>query len=368
MPIKKRARLRPQAVSDDRNAPGMKEIADRVGVSKTTVHRALTGSGRISDRTRKQILDVAAELDYAPNIVARSLRRQKTGTIGVITNGMSNSFYSNLLAAVEEAATGQGFSLLLACSSGSAELEAANMALLREKRVDGLLITPASPVQNVDGYERIKRAELPFVYMDRIVPSVSADAVMTDHRLGGQLVAEHLIAAGRRKIGVILPVNERQQATSIQERLAGLMDVAGHKGVSVTQIGEDVSWATWEDYAAQSLTAFLDGGGSVDAIFGVNDQIALGAMSVCHRRGLRVPDDVAIAGYDDLEISSFLTPSLTTIRQPTRQIAWEAVKLLLSAIGGGPPEEAVQVRLRPTLMERESTPRIGSRRPSHPVS
>jgi DNA-binding LacI/PurR family transcriptional regulator len=358
MPIRKRAKLRPETVSDGPNSPGMKEIAERVGVSKTTVHRALTGSGRISARTRERIVAVAAELDYAPNIVARSLRRQRTGTIGIITNGMSNSFYPSLLAAIEEAATGQGFSLLLACSSGSPEIESANIELLREKRVDGLLVSPASPVRNAADYERLKRAGVPFVYIDRFIPSVGADAVMTDHHLAGQIIASHLIGAGRRDIGVILPLNERQQVTSIQERMAGLMEVAGRRDARVTLIGDTAVTGPWEDYAAQSLGAFLDRGGRVDAVFGINDQIALGAMWACHNRGLRVPDHVAVVGYDDLEISSFVTPRLTTIRQPTRQIAWEAVKLLLSAIGSGRPEEPVHMRLRPTLMERESTPRV----------
>ncbi len=351
-------RLPAAAHGDDNAVAGMKEIAERVGVSKTTVHRALTGNGRISEKTRARILAVASELDYTPNTVARSLRRQRTGTLGVVTNGVSNSFYATLLAAIEEAASSQGFSLLLCCSSGSAELEMSHLGLLKEKRVDGLLVAPSSQTGNVEEYERLKRGNLPFVFMDRVVPAVSADAVMTDHRLAGQLVAEHLIAGGRRRIGLLMPLDESSISTSVQERVLGIYDVAAHSGTEVIRIGRERYWDPMEDYGAFALSSFLDDGGEVDSVFGINDHVALGAMYACLTRGIRVPDQIAVVGYDDLDISSFVTPRLTTVRQPTRQIAWEAVKMLLSRIGGARPDEAVTVRLRPILMERESTPKV----------
>lgn len=343
---------------EEPQAAGMKEIAERVGVSKTTVHRALTGSGRISEKTRQKIIAVARELDYTPNTVARSLRRQRTGTVGVITNGMSNSYYANLLAAIEEAASSQGFNLLVCCSNSNGELELRHLSLLREKRVDGLLVAPADPRANVAEYERLARAGLPFVFIDRFVPAVSADAVMTDHRLAGQLMADHVIAAGRKKIGIILPLNEDEMPTSLQERLAGVQDMADQHGAEVLRIGRGDAWDPLEDYGAYCMEDFLSKGGDVDAVLGVNDHFAIGAIYACQQRGIRVPEDIAIGGYDDLDISSFIRPRLTTIRQPTRQVAWEAVKILLSRMAGARPDEAVMVRLRPTLMQRESTPTV----------
>src|SRR5205085_1635043 len=147
------------------------------------------------------------------------------------------------------------------------------------------------PQGNVEQYERWKRAELPFVFVDRTVPAVSADAVMTDHRLAGQLVAEHLVQRGRKNIGILGPLHEVTVATSVYERIAGI-------------------------------------------------------------------DDVAIAGYDDLDVCPYVIPSLTSIRQPTRQIAWEAVKMLFARIGGGRTDDAITIKLRPTLMERDSTPKV----------
>lgn len=333
----------------------MKEIAERVGVSKTTVHRALTGHGRISEATRARILEVAAELDYTPNILARSLRQQKTGTIGVVTNGMAGSFHASMLGAIEEAASGQGFSLLLSITGGRSDLEQHYLNVLREKRVDGLLISPSDSLQNAEHFERLKRADLPFVFVDRTVPAVSADAVMSDHRLGGQLVAEHVILGGCKRIGLLTPKVGKAMASSVQERIAGVQDMATQHGAQVVRIGLEAPWEPMEDYGAHSLETFLARGGELDAVLGANDPYAIGALWICHQRGLRVPEDIAIAGYDDLDVSSFVIPRLTTVRQPTRQVAWEAVKMLLSRMGGARPDEAVTIRLRPTLMEREST-------------
>ncbi len=360
MPRRKVTRENMQPPDEDHVNAGMKDIAQRVGVSKTTVHRALTGRGRISSETRERILAVAGELDYTPNTLARSLRRQKTGIIGVIISGVSNSYYASLLSAIEEAASGQGFTLLFCCSTGPRELEITHLNVLREKRVDGLLVAPAHPRRNVEEYERLKRVGLPFVFIDRFMPAISADAVMTDHRLGGQLVAEHMIAGGRRKIGIIMPLDFENLATSIQDRVNGVSDIADQNGVQVVRIGQETLWEPLEDYAAHSLSMFLDSGGEVDAIFGINDHYALGALYACRVRGLDVPGDIAVVGYDDLDVSSYVIPRLTTIRQPVRQLAWESVKVLLSRMGGARPAEAITIRLRPKLMERESTPAVES--------
>lgn len=339
---------------------GMKEIARIVGVSKTTVHRALTGSGRISEETRKRILEVAVQWDYTPNDLGRSLRQRKTGTIGVITSFVSNSFFSNLLSAIEEAASSQGFSLVFCCSEGSVELEEQHVSILRERRVDGLIIAPARAEGPAEHLQRLKRAEVPFIFIDTHVPSVSSDYVMTDHRLGGQLIAEHILASGRRHIGLIAPLGVAPWSTAIAERIDGFMDVAGPAGARVERIGRKQVWEPWEDYGLFCLTDFLDQKGSVEVIFAVTDQMAIGAMHCCHTRGMKIPEDIAIAGYDDLEVSRFLLPRLTTVRQPTRQLAWEAVKMLLARMGGDNSEAAHHIRLRPVLMARESTPRPSS--------
>lgn len=343
--------------SPDPGTIGMKEIARVVGVSKTTVHRALTGSGRISEDTRRRILEVAHQWDYLPNDLGRSLRQRRTGAIGVITSFVSNSFFASLLSAIEEAASSQGFSLVICCSEGSVDLEENHINILRERRVDGLLIAPACSQGASEHFERLKRADIPFVFIDNHVPSVSTDTVMTDHRLGGQLVARHLLDGNRSRFGVISTTDDASWSAALAERIAGFMDIAVPAGAEITRIGRQQLWNPWEDYGQFCLADFLDNKGSVDAIFALNDQLAIGALSCCHTRGLKVPDDIAVAGFDDLEVSRFMTPRLTTVRQPTRQIAWEAVKLLLARMGGDRSDRAHQVRLRPVLMQRDSTPR-----------
>ena len=334
----------------------MKTIAERVGVSKTTVHRALSNVGRISSETREKILKVAAELDYRPNSLARGLRSRKSATIGFVVIGLTNSFYSAILEGVETVSSEHGYSILVARTSARPSREIQHLDLLREKRVDGAIIAPADPKENTEYYKRLQDVGIPFVFIDRYMPSIDSDYVMTDNYLGGYMAGQHLVKLGRKHIGFGCLSGNEMRSTSASERLRGFTAALDEAGLGPPiMLGKDLpGFQPQEGFAAASVERHVQDGGDLDGIFGVNDNTAIGAIAGLKNLRLDVPGDVSVVGFDDLDISQYLQPALTTVRQPTRQLGAEAMKLLverMSARHHGPYEHML---LPPELVIRES--------------
>lgn len=334
----------------------MKTIAERVGVSKTTVHRALANAGRISPTTREKILRVAEELDYRPNNLARGLRSQKSATIAVVVIGFTNSYYSTVLEGVETAATDNGYSVLIARTLGSPSRELRQLDVLREKRVDGIILAPAHPEQNVTYYRKLQQNGLPFVLIDRYIPTVDSDYVTTDNFLGGYLAGKHLVGLGRTKIGFGRVPGSEMKSTSVIDRLRGLTAALAEADLAPPVIlGEGIPDITpQESFAASSVQAFLEGGGVVDGVLSANDDTAIGTIKGFKEMGLRVPEDVSVVGFDDLDISPYVQPALTTIRQPARRMGEEAFVLLLERMSEERPSGYKHLLLQPELVVRES--------------
>lgn len=337
-------------------AADMKTIAERVGVSKTTVHRALSNSGRISEETRERIIRVARELDYRPNNLARGLRSQKSATIGVIAIGLTNSFYSTILDGIQDAAIDSGYSILLACSDGRPSRELMHLNVLREKRVDGIIIAPAHPKDNLHYFQKLKQSGLPFVFIDRYMPDIDADYVMTDNFAGGYAAGKHLVSQGRKRIGFGCVSQGEMNATSVKERLRGLQTALEEEGAEFAGlIGRGMpNLRPQEAFAAASVEGFIRAGNRVDAILATNDNIAIGLITGVKNMKLKVPDDIAIMGFDDLDIAQFVRPALTTIRQPSRKIGEEAMRLLTDRISASQDMPSKHLLLPPELVIRES--------------
>jgi LacI family transcriptional regulator len=153
--------------------------------------------GRISPETREKILKVAADLDYRPNNLARGLRSQKSATVGLIVIGLTNSFYATILEGVESVATDSGYSVLIARTLGSSAREIRHLDVFREKRVDGVIVAPAHPQANAEYYAKLQRNGMPFVFIDRYIPDINADYVMTGNFLGAYMAGKHLVSLGR---------------------------------------------------------------------------------------------------------------------------------------------------------------------------
>lgn len=343
----------------------MQTIAKMVGVSRTTVHRALSRSGRISEETRRKILDVARQLDYRPNNLARGLRSQKSATIGIIVTGL-NTFYSTILGGAEDLAAENGYSILLARSGGSPAREVEDLDVLREKRVDGIIVAPAHPVRSAPYFKKLLDTGPPFVFIDREVEGIPADSVSTDNFTGGLIVGRHLISIGRTKIAFGCVEDTEMEATSIRERLRGLNAALDEAGLPlVAMIGAGMSAAgSRAAFASAAIESFIRDGGKADAIFAANDATAIGILVKLQRMGIAVPDDVALVGFDGLDISCYVRPALTTVKQPTRQMGEEAVRLLLERISADNGERySKRILLPPELVVRES---CGAKRPGDP--
>ena len=334
----------------------MKTIAESVGVSKTTVHRALSNSGRISEETRQKILKVARELDYRPNNLARGLRSRKSATIGFVALGLS-TFYASILEGAEGLAADSGYSILIARSGGSPIREMKHLDVLREKRVDGILVAPSHPKTAAEYYRKLLDTGPPFVFIDRDMPGTEADCVMTDNFSGGLLAGRHLVSLGRSRIVFGCVFEHEMQSTSVKERLRGFRAALAEAGMPVVaMVGEGrPGGGSQAGFAAAAMAEYVRGGGKLDAVFAGNDAAAVGIMNGLRVVGLNVPDDVAVVGFDGLDIASYVRPSLTSIKQPTKQMGAEAMRLLLESMSESDgARQRKRILLAPELVIRES--------------
>lgn len=335
----------------------METIAQKLGVSRTTVHRALTNTGGISAGTRRRVSQMAEELGYRPNLLARGLRLQCSGFIGVVVTVLTSSFYAHVLEGIESTVRQKGGSLLLACSYARPDAERELVELFLEKAIDGLIVLPSDPEANRDYFSGLAAEGIPLVFVDRLMPGVDVDSVATDNLLGGYLAGCHLVQLGRKKIAFVATVSQERRTTSVQARLNGCNRALEESGREpATVLGPKVRDMLPEQrFAYEAVSEYLGSGGELDGVFAAHDGLAAGAMEALKEAGRQVPEEVAVVGFDDQDISAYLQPPLTTIRQPMRQIGEEACQLLFRRLAeddGSPPRQ--RVSLKPTLIVRES--------------
>lgn len=334
----------------------MDTIAREVGVSKTTVYRALHNKGRIHPQTRERILQVARELGYRPNLVARSLRVRKTSTIGLVVVGLTGWFYSHILEGVDGVAQSNQYGVLLACSYGNPQREREIIQMLLDKRVDGLIVAPADPEENRPFYEELLALQVPIVWIDRYIPGMPIDFVATDNELGGYLATRHLLQLGKRRIVFVSNGSRERRATSVIGRFEGYRRALAECDICQTvELGPGLpDILPEEEYAYSAVTHYLDAGGTMDGVFAVNDDVAYGVIRALRDRGWRVPEDVAVVGFDDQDTSAYIFPPLTTVAQPMYEIGRKAASLLLERIQRGTTFPPQQVLLEPQLRVRQS--------------
>lgn len=334
----------------------MDTIARQVGVSKTTVYRALHNTGRIHPSTREQVLRVAQELGYRPNLLARSLRMQRTSTLGLVVVGLAGWFYSHILEGVDSVAQANEYSVLIACSGGFPDKERNIVQTLLDKRVDGLIVAPADPEENRELYEELLALQTPIVFIDRYIPGLLTDFVATENELGGYLATKHLLTLGRRRIAFVTTSSRERRATSVIGRFAGYQQALAEYGVSeTTELGPGLpDVVPEEEHAYNAVNRYLADGGKLDGVFAVNDDIAYGAIRALQAHGLRVPEDVSVVGFDNQDTSAFIFPPLTTVAQPMREIGQRAASLLLDRILKKDSSAPQQMLLAPKLIVRQS--------------
>ena len=326
----------------------LKDIAIKAGVSVNTASRALRNNPDINDGTKKRIIEIAESLGYTPNALAKNLRFRKTKTIGVIIADISSPFYSNVVKGIEDGAKEKGYSVILCNTDEQYEKEEAAVRVLLEKRVDGLLITP---VQKKNGdILNLKEKRVPFVLVGRYFDDLQTNYIITDDVTGSFLATEHLIKEGHRKI---LCINGPLHISSAWERLAGYKRALLEYGIQYDQ--KLVKGNTTEmEEAYKLIKEILSQGLNFTAIFAYGDVLAFGAMHALREAKLRIPDDMAVVGYDDIKFARVSHPPLTTVRIPRYRLGKKAIDLLVDEIIEKNSKKLNQVTIKPELVIRES--------------
>jgi len=304
--------------------PTIYDVAQLAGVSTATVSRALNGTGQIAPATRVAIEAAVAKLGYRPNTIARSLVTKSTETIAFLLPDITNPFYAELVAGIQEYALAHDHTMLLCTTEGNAEREEQYLELLRSKQVDGALVDGL--VLPPDRIARFVKDGFPIVCLDRDIAAKSIPVVQVDNRLGGRLATDYLLGLGHRHIAHVTGAKALQIS---QDRLAGFRDAQTDPGLRLIVEGDFTEAGGYE--ATRDL---IGSGVDFTAVFAANDLSALGVITALVESGRRVPQDVSVVGFDDLRLSAYTSPPLTTIRQPAFEIAQRATEILIDLTRG----------------------------------
>ncbi len=324
------------------------DVAAKAGVSTATVSRVLAGVGQARPETIARVLEAARALDYRPSEVARSLKRRSTQTLGLIITDIENPYFPQLVRSVEDAARASGFSVLLCNAADDPERESSYLELLVDRRVDGLIIAASS--LGVRHAEWLSSPPIPVVLVNTAAPDVGLPAITSDNELGGRIATEHLLGLGHRRFGYLMPPPRNVDAAARLIGVRGALADAGLTAEALTVVAGEPLVGGGE----RATHDLLDRAPDVTAVLAYNDLMAIGALRALDRRGRRVPADVSVVGFDDVTLSAYVDPPLTTITQRTDEMGRWAVARLTgdhTADGNG----SSQIRLPVDLTVREST-------------
>lgn len=324
---------------------GIKDIAKECGVSVSTVSRALNNSLEISPKTREYILQVCTEQGYQPNAVARSLILNKTGMIGLVVPDITNQYYAFISKGISAYLEKCGYGLLLCNSDRNKSNEIRYFNFLAGKRVDGAIVIPIGDDKNE--YNCFQKTSTPFVLIDNYIADIDASFVTNDNYAGARKIVQHMVECGYRRIGIILGDGG---SSASNERFSGYRDV-----LTEAKIGFD------SELVIHSQARFSDGvkyasvllEKQVDAIFAINDTVAMGVLKYCHENGIRVPADLGLAGYDDIEQAGMLHVPLTTVHQRKFVLGEKAAEVLMEEIKDQQKPKQ-KIILQPKLVVRNS--------------
>jgi LacI family transcriptional regulator, galactose operon repressor len=327
------------------------DVARRARVSVATVSYVINNGPRpVAKATRERVLRVIRQLDYGPSEVARSLRLQRTRTIGLILPDTANPFYAALAKGVEDTGFSLGYSVLLCHSDYDATRERAYAEVMITKQVDGVIYIQATP--DVTTVHRLMQRGIPAVAVDREIPDIEIDCVVADNYGGSRAATEHLLQLGHRRIGCIVRVSALSNAT---ERIRGHQAAMRQAGL---EANPDLLVSTGHGYedGQRAMQQLLDLEPRPTAVVAYPDILAIGAIRAVLDAGLRVPKDVSVVGFDDIPPSAFMHPALTTVAIPKWEMGQRATEVLMTRIQGGrvgqPPQRVI---LPTTLIVRESS-------------
>jgi len=330
---------------------GIREVAERAGVSLGTVSNVLNRPEMVAQATRERVQAVIDELQFVRNGSAHQLRAGRSHHIGLVVLDVTNPFFTEVARGVEDAANAAGYLVILCNSDDSPDKERRYLHVLEEQRTAGILITPAQ--NDVSYLQHLRQQEIAVVLLDRPSRARGLCSVAVDDVLGGKLAANHLLALGHRRIAFVSgPLSIRQCA----DRRQGARQAIKEAGLDPRQVLIEIP-ATAQNASAgeQCIEALLTHESRPTAAFCANDLLALGVMRGLIQRGVKIPDDIALVGYDDVEFAGTLSPALTSIRQPKYQLGRTATELLLDETSGTEEHQHKQIVYQPELIVRASS-------------
>lgn len=331
--------------------PTIWDIAIKLNVSISTVSRALRNAPDINPETKKAVLDLAHELDYQPNTIATSLRKNKTDIIGVLVPEFVHAYFPSVILGVQEVANAAGYKVMIGQSSESLEIEKHNLQAMLSSRVDGVIMAITRETNEYEHILAAQRKGLPVVFFNRIVDELQGSKVLVDDYRGAFRAVEHLIQTGCKRIAHLAgPEN----LTMSRNRLNGYIDA-----LKAHQFPIDESIIMHSDFVEGKARFYtqqlLDLPDRPDAVFAVNDPTAMEALVCIQENGLSIPADISLAGFSNAPHSAFVTPPMTAVVQPTHDIGRVAARLLLRQIEEGAAFVPETQTLDTTLVIRKST-------------
>lgn len=329
----------------------IKDVAERAGVSVATVSNSINRPGRVSTNTRAKVLSVIDELGYVRSESARQLRAGHSRIVALLVLDMANPFFVDVARGVEDAARDQGLGVMLCNSGQDAQAEAFYLSLFAEHRVRGVLVTPAEVSgRNIDSFER---HGIPYVMVDRVLDEGEGCSVSVDDVAGGALAVRHLVEVGHQHIAY---VSGPARLVQCRDRRIGALNA-----LRDAELPEDS--LTVLDVPALDVASGRDAGARVlgmpqrpTAVFCANDLLALGVLQAMFAADVRVPEDIALVGYDDIDFAAAAAVPLTSVRQPAFRIGYRAAELLLAETSQTQAEHRhEQIVYQPELVVRRSS-------------
>jgi LacI family transcriptional regulator len=326
------------------------DVARRAGVSISTVSRVLNNSASVSQELQKKVLQAAKELDYQPNKLAQGLRRKTTGTVGVIIPSLEGIFFHEVIQGIERSCYENNHTIHICTSEDDPEKEIYYTKQLRQIGVDGIIFVGAFGWEYQDHIYELCQRGLPVTAVNREITDCNLDLVLIDKTKGNYLAASHLLELDHTTIGSITILTS---GGTSHEQVRGFREALRERG---NEVREDLILEVTPKLRGgyEGARELLNRDDPPTALFVRADTLAIGAMRAIKDEGLQVPDDISVVGFSDLEISKYLTPSLTSVRQPAQEMGMKATSLLFDRFVH-PDLPQRRVIIEPTLIIREST-------------
>jgi LacI family transcriptional regulator len=329
----------------------IRDVAKLAGVAPITVSRCINNSGYCSPQTRARVEAAVAELGFVPNRLASGLRSKRTNTLALVLTDITNPFFTTIARGVEDIASEAGYTVIFCNTDESVSKEKKYLQVLLEKRVDGILLVPAS--NGLDSVALIKKRDIPIVVLDRRVPDLQTDVVRCDSEEGAYELTRLLLSLGHREIAIL---NGPSGVSTSGDRLDGYRRALNQAGININ--------AKWEYHGAftqesgfEMAHKALAGVYKPTALFATNNFITFGALKALQEMELRVPEDIAVVGFDDLPASLVTYPFLTVAAQPAYEMGRRAIEILLDKLCGKASDQYQEVVLPAEIVIRQSSGR-----------